>query len=235
MAKRDHDHVPVTESLEVEVLPEKAPKKVHPLYQLDNGSEGSRSAYIRQEFLKDRSRVEISKELEVEYYIVYSATVNMYNAKHPEGGGTTRVGSARGVLVEYEDPETGITSVLPRAEVMRKLYRTGTTKAELAAMFGAPYATVYAATKREDPSASSKTARTKHTVVHPVTGEEVSRTVYIRELFAEGKSRREIADLLSCDYAIVWAATSPKKDKDGTGSDNPDPIIPDQEIEEDLE
>ncbi len=43
-------------------------------YFLDNGQECSRSAYIRQEFLKNKSRSEIAKELDVSYNIVFSAT-----------------------------------------------------------------------------------------------------------------------------------------------------------------
>jgi len=177
-------------------------------YVLDNGQECSRAEFIRQEFLKDRSRGEIAKELDVSYNIVFSATANMYNEKHPQGA----AGGGRGrtsVLVEH--PETG--EQVPRAQVMKELYAKGWSRSEIALKFETPYATVYGATKDVEPPEGSKaTHGGKVMIEHPETGEQVARIDYIREEFAKGKSRREIADEVGCDYSIVWMSTRPAKE-----------------------
>jgi hypothetical protein len=221
---------------EVENTPEtgKDEKKV---YHLEDGSECSRSAYIRQEFAKDRSRKEIKDELGVAYYIVYAATANMYNAKHPEGA--TTVAGKGSVLVakvnsdfKYVDAEGNTTHKVdvegqevevdytadevpqvPRAELMRELAEAGKTRSEIKDYFQVPYATVYAATK----DSIEGEGRTNKKLIHPVTGKEISRADYIRELYATGKSRRDIAKELTIltgdlvDYSTVWAATKPEK------------------------
>ena len=183
---------------------EQEPKEVkeRETYTLDDGIEGSRSAYIRQEFKKDKSRGEIAKELEVPYYIVYSATANMFNAQHQEGESGS-VG--RGIIME--DGRS-------RAEHMREMYRDGTPRGEIAKHFEVPYSTVYAATKDEDaPEGARQGGKVMITLED---GSEVARVEYIRELYAdgEGMTRREIADKLSCDYAVVWAATKEDKKED---------------------
>lgn len=201
-------------------------------YFLDDGSECSRSAYIRQEFQKNRSRQDIAKELGLKYYIVYSATANMYNTAHPENGGAGAVGKGS-VLVPKVDADLNFVDgdgnvveneedavKVPRAELMRELATAGLTRANIKDHFQVPYATVYAATKEvfdngDGPKRGSKT------IVHPETGEEVKRADYIRELYqdGEGLDRRTIAKQLTeltgdlVDYATVWAATKPKKEK----------------------
>lgn len=193
---------------------------------LDTGAMGSRSAYIRQEFKKDRNRGDIAKELAVPYYIVYSATANMFNGAHPEGGGST--GSARGELVTitevgrvyiadgaaYEGEEKLIS--VARPAFMRELVQNGMSRGDIAKLFDCPYATVYAATKEEG-GTPGKVARI--TFVHPETMETVNRADYIRELFNAGKTRKEIAVHITkmtgelCDYSTVWAATKPVKEE----------------------
>lgn len=163
----------------------------------DKGNEISRSAYIRQEFKKNRSRGEIAKELDVPYYIVYAATANMYNEKHPEGGG---VKVNRGVILE--DGRS-------RAEHMREMFMEGKSRGEIAKHFNVPYATVYAVTK--DLDAPGEKVHGGKVMVDLEDGTTMPRVDYIRKRFSEGASRREIANELGCDYAIVWAATRPKK------------------------
>jgi len=178
-------------------------------YFLDNGQECSRSAYIRQEFLKNKSRSEIAKELDVSYNIVFSATANMFNEKHPEGA-TGRGSGGRSVIVE--DPRDG--QMKPRAQVMKELYAEGQTRAEIAKQFDVAYATVYGATKDVEPPEGSKAARTGRVMItHPETGEKVARVDFIREQYALGKTRREIANMAGCDYTIVWMATKPVKEE----------------------
>lgn len=193
-------------------------------FLLDDGSISSRSAYIRQEFKKDRSRGDIAKELGVAYYIVYSATTNMFNAAHPEGG--SGVGSARGEMIAitettreyvadrdaYAGEETLVN--IPRSAYMRELVKGGMSRGEVAKLLDCPYATVYASTKDEE---GGTTKATRVVLIHPETGEEINRADYIRELFEAGMTRKEIAVHITkmtgdlCDYSTVWAATKPPK------------------------
>lgn len=193
-------------------------------FLLDDGSSSSRSAYIRQEFKKDRSRGDIAKELGVAYYIVYSATANMFNAAHPEGGSGT--GSARGEMITvteesrelvvdttaYEGTEKLVN--IPRSAYMRELVKGGMSRGEIAKLLDCPYATVYAATKDEE---GGTTKATRVVLIHPETGAEINRADYIRELFEAGMTRKEIAVHITkmtgdlCDYSTVWAATKPPK------------------------
>ena len=195
-------------------------------FYLDNGEECSRSAYIRQEFNKDRSRKEIADELRVKYYIVYSATANMYNSHHPEGGSVggsvsvAKVNSkfefvdADGNVVDEDDAE-----IVPRNQLMKELFAAGVERGKIKDYFEVPYATVYAATKDTDaPEGTVKGGR--KTLIHPETQEVVNRADYIRELYADGEglSRKEIALELTkltgelVDYATVWSATKPEKE-----------------------
>lgn len=188
------------------------------MFQLDDGTMASRSAYIRQEFKKDRNRGEIAKELAVAYYVVYSATTNMYNAAHPEGA-VSSFGS-RGTMVSVDVVgEDGVVTptMMPRTEAMRRDLVAGMTRGDIAKKYDCPYATVYAATKEENADGTIKVA--KKMIEHPVTGELKPRVEVIRELYEADKDkdgiRRIIADLLHVDYAVVWAATkAPKEPSD---------------------
>lgn len=205
-------------------------------FKLDDGSEGSRSAYIRQEFKKDRSRNDIAKELKVAYYIVYAATANMFNAEHPEDGNTS---GGRGTMVEDEESTTEPKAMISRADAMRRDLDKGMTRGAIAKKYDVAYATVYAATKSETSSGEHGGKIT----IELEDGSKVGRADYIRQLFAGGKTRREIANELKCDYAIVWAATKVKKDKKDDAAaegatppeDMEDPEQDDNEDNEDTE
>lgn len=213
------------------------------VYHLDDGTECSRSAYIRQEFQKDRSRQDICKELGLKYYIVYSATANMFNAAHPKSGsGVSGHGSIAVPRVnakfEYIDGEGNVVATeeeaatIPRAELMRELATAGLDRSALKDYFKVPYATVYAATK-EVFNTGEGSSRTRKTVTDPETGEEINRSDYIRSLYqdGEGMTRREIAKQLTdmtgelVDYATVWAATKPAKEEE----------VEEVEVEEEVE
>lgn len=160
---------------------------------LDDGREASRSAYIRQEFKKGKSRGEIAKELDVPYSIVYTATANMYNEKHPESGDVVR---ARGTLMADGSS---------RAEYFRKQVAAGVSRGQLAKEFDVPYATVYAATK--EIKTGNEGQRHGKVILTEGPGAGMGRADYIRQEFLKGRSRRDIANELACDYAVVWAAT----------------------------
>ena len=173
-------------------------------------NEISRAQFIRNEFVAGKSRPEIAKELGVKHYIVYSATANMYNDAHPQGGGG---GRNRGEMIEWP---IGSGEIKARAQVMRELFAEGKTRSEIKEMFGTAYATVYAATKDTEGPAGGQ-GRGRVSIEWPAgSGTMVPRTEVIRQLFAEHKDseenpRRAIATLLGVDYAVVWAATKPAK------------------------
>lgn len=227
--------VNIIERLEEEINMEETDNKVvveetkEGAFYLDDGTECARSAYIRQEFCKNRSRKDIANELDVKYYIVYAATANMYNDIHRESGNNTKGRGSQivskvnknfefvnddGEVVETEE-EAG---KVPRADLMRELIQEGVTRKDLQKHFDVSYATVYAATKDICDELGLSSA-TKKVITHPETGEEVNRADYIRELYADGTglTRREIAEYLTkltgelVDYAAVWNATKPEK------------------------
>ena len=209
-------------AVEQEQEQEKAPVQK---YVLDNGQEASRSEYIRQEFLKNKGRSEIAKELEVSYNIVFSATANMYNEKHPEGEGRK---GGRSIMVK--DPRDENAPERPRSEIMKEMYAEGYTRSEIAVQFEVPYATVYGATKDIEPPEGTKTHGGKVMIEHPETGEQVARVDYIREQFAAGKKRREIANELTVDYSVVWMATRPEKDEEGEEGEEESPDLEEDEF-----
>jgi len=205
----------VTSEIETEVTPaagqETVPTEAKEvkIYTLDNGQECSRSAFIRQEFMKDRSRGDIAKEVGIAYGLVYTATANMYNLVHPEGG-TGRTGN-RGAILDAEvtlKDGTVIPIGSSRADLFRAQVTSGEkTRGELAKEFDIPYATVYAATKDAVVPGGEATHGGR-----VILENGTPRAEYIRAQFAAGITRRAIADELHCDYAIVWAATKGKKE-----------------------
>lgn len=182
-------------------------------FVLDDGTVGSRAAYIRQEFAKDRSRKDIAEELGVSYNIVFSATANMFNSHHPETGGR---GGNRSVIVEWPK---GSGEMRQRSDVMKELFASGMSRADIAKEFDCPYATVYGATK-DVANPNGAVHRGKIMIEHPETGEQIARVDYIRELWETGEyTRRQIADKIKCDYSVVWSATKeakPESDEENT-------------------
>lgn len=166
-------------------------KQATKTYELEDGTAGSRAAYIRQEFMKGRTRREIADELGVLYNIVHSATANMDN-------GTVGKAGAR-VMIELEDGKK-----MPRAEYIRERIGEGASRGELAKELNVSYGVVYAASKGMDITGAHGG---KVMVKDPETGEDIARVDLIRKLYAEGKKRREIANTLGCDYSVVWTAT----------------------------
>lgn len=177
---------------------------VEQAYELD-GREVTRAEYIRNMFKnQDKSRGEIAKELNIPYAAVYSATANMENSHHTTGGG----GIAAKKYVTLEDG-----TQMARADYIRKRAKEGATRGEIAKELQISYSAVWAATKDLEGIAGG-TFGGAVMVTHPETGESVKRVDYIRELFTQGKTRREIANAVGCDYAVVWAATRQPKEVD---------------------
>lgn len=214
-----------------------------------SGQEVSRAQYIRELFTeKNMSRDAIAKELGVAYHTVYSATNNLFNEVHTaeKSGGITSVPVARVnsnfefVNAEGEVVETAEEAAkVMRVDLVKELFQAGVARPKLAEFFGVTYATIYSATKDIK---NGNVSGGKKTVVHPETGETINRVDYIRELFANGKTRKEIATELTImtgelvDYAVVWAATKEKKEAvESTEAPVEKDLLEAADVEEDFE
>ena len=182
----------VTEVGEVKISAQKFPLK--------NGTMGSRSAHIRELFVEDgMSRGEIAEMLAVSYNVVHAATANLDN-------GTAGVAGARIMVKNDQGVEVA------RVDYIKELAEAGMDRGAIAKKLGIAYGVVYAATKSmEGLAASSHGGK----VMIEVNGEKIARADYIREQFALGRNRREIATEVGCDYAVVWSATKPAKTDEG--------------------
>jgi hypothetical protein len=174
-------------------------------YQLEDGRVVSRAELIRELFNTDWHRRDIAKELDVPYNVVFQATANMTNKHHQPGRG----GVAVAKTVTLPDG-----TEMPRAEYIRQEVAKGRSKAEIAKELGVSYSVVWNATKGM--SEANKTQR--HYVELP-DGTKMPRTEYIRKRFAEGATRREIANELGCDYTVVWQATRTLKKDESVAND----------------
>ena len=211
-------------STEVPVVPEAKEKET---YELADGTIGSRAAFIREKFINDNmSRKEIADTYDLQYRVVYSATVNMQN----EAEATTRGRSASNAiikvnaenqLVEVKDVD-GINVTFVNGEAVDVVYADtdltdksrnewikeqvdeGANRGDIAKILGLSYGVVYGLTK------DAEGTRTSHTVTLE-DGTEISRAEYIRKRAAEGISRGDIAKELDVPYSVVWQATKIEK------------------------
>lgn len=165
----------------------------------DNGEPITRSAFIKQEYLKGKGRNVIAEELGIPYYIVYGATVNMDNGLPPATGRSKKV-----VMIEQPDG-----TKINRDDLIVKDFEAGMARKDIAEKYDVAYGTVYAVTK--DLGVGNTRAKS---IVDPRTGEIRARADVIKELFAQCGKRREVANLLGVDYAVVWASTKPAEGED---------------------
>lgn len=193
-------------------------------YELSDGSQGSRAAFIREKFLQDNmSRKEISETFGFPYRVVYSATVNMTNDAEAAGSGRSAVNSvikvtaddkyvseADGkIFVDGEEfagtlEDLGELKSVNRNEWVIAKAQAGMSRGDLAKILGMSYGVIYNITKELEGS------REKHEITLE-DGTVVSRSEYIRSLYKEGKSRGEIAKMLDVPYTVVWQATKVAK------------------------
>ena len=192
-------------------------------YELKDGSQGSRAAYIREMFLEDNlSRKEIAEKTGFAYRVVYSATVNMVNDAEPAGRGRSATsanikvyGENKALVKQHEngdfyDAQTGeIVDAddivdASRNEWIKEQVEAGVSRGDLAKLLDLSYGVVYNLTKDQDGT------RVKHTV-ELEDGTIVSRSEYIRRLFNAGTSRSDIAKELEVPYSVVWQATKTEK------------------------
>lgn len=192
-------------------------------YELKDGSQGSRAAYIREMFLEDNlSRKEIAEKTGFAYRVVYSATVNMVNDAEPAGRGRSATsanikvyGENKALVKQHEngdfyDAQTGeIVDAddivdASRNEWIKEQVGAGVSRGDLAKLLDLSYGVVYNLTKDLDGT------RVRHEI-ELEDGSTISRSAYIRQLFAAGTSRSDIAKELEVPYSVVWQATKIEK------------------------
>ena len=198
-------------------VPAKAEKET---YTLADGSQGSRAAFIREKFQQDNmSRKEIADTYGFAYRVVYSATVNMTNEAEAAGRGRSSVNAVikvtannqyvnevdgkvyvDGELYEGAIEDLGELQNADRNEWIISKAQEGVSRGDIAKMLGMSYGVIYNITK------DLEGTREKHEVTLE-DGTVVSRSEYIRMLYAEGKSRGDIAKELDVPYTVVWQAT----------------------------
>ena len=188
------------------------------VWTLEDGTEVSKSEFIREQFTKfNKSRKEISEEFDINYRTVYGATVNMVNEAEPATRGrsasnqkinvtadgqvvsviegTTHVDN---VAVADEEAEGLETTEVDRNDWIKEQVEAGVSRGDVAAKLGLSYGVVYSITK-EIAGASQR-----HEIEY--NGETLSRSEYIRVKYQEGMSKSEIAKELGVDYPVVWSA-----------------------------
>lgn len=198
-------------------IPAKAEKET---YTLADGSQGSRAAFIREKFQQDNmSRKEIADTYGFAYRVVYSATVNMTNEAEAAGRGRSSVNAVIKVTANNQyvnevdgkvyvdgEPYEGAVEDLgelqnaDRNEWIISKAQEGVSRGDIAKMLGMSYGVIYNITKELEGT------REKHEVTLE-DGTVVSRSEYIRMLYAGGKSRGDIAKELDVPYTVVWQAT----------------------------
>lgn len=193
------------------------------MYMLANGSQGSRAAYIREMFLEDNfSRKEIAEKTGLPYRVVYSATVNMVNEAEPAGRGravtnsTIKVYGINNTLIKLqadgtcydattgEPVDTADVKDMSRNDWIKEQVEAGVSRGEIAKILDLSYGVVYNLTKDQDGT------RVKYDI-ELEDGTVISRSAYIRQLFAEGQSRSDIAKTLDVPYSVIWQATKTEK------------------------
>lgn len=189
-------------------------------YTLADGSQGSRAAFIREKFQQDNmSRKEIADTYGFAYRVVYSATVNMTNEAEAAGRGRSSVNAVikvtennqyvnevdgqvyvDGELYEGSVEDLGELQNADRNEWIIAKAQEGISRGNIAKMLGMSYGVIYNITK------DLEGTREKHEVTLD-DGTVISRSEYIRRLYADGKSRGDIAKELDVPYTVVWQAT----------------------------
>jgi DNA-binding CsgD family transcriptional regulator len=217
MSNEQFEQVEGTEVVDVTAAPSTeeaaAEAKDTRVWTLADGTEVSKSEFIRHQFTDNNlSRKEIADQFDINYRTVYGATVNMVNEAEPatrgrsaaqvkilvtpEGDVVTGDESA-GYLIGEEAYEGEVVEV-DRNTWIKEQVEAGVSRGDVAKKLDVSYGVVYGITK-EVAGASAR-----HEIEY--NGETLSRSEYIRVLFAEGKSRADIAKELEVDYPVVWSA-----------------------------
>jgi transposase len=200
---------------------EKSAKKE--TYTMNDGSQGSRAAFIREKFLTDNlSRKQISEQFGFPYRVVYSATVNLANAAEATTRGRTATNSVihltedgkvviqkdGKILIDGEETDEVVDfealKTVNRNEWIREQAEAGMSRGDIAKKLDMSYGVVYSMTKEMEGSRS-------RVEIELEDGTKIGRADYIRQLFEGGMSRGDIAKKLDVPYSVVWQATKTEK------------------------
>ena len=114
---------------------------------------------------------------------------------------------------------------VPRKEWVIAQFEAGQRRGEIAKSLGVPVQTIFGYTKglvNEFHAAGGRGGRNAMTVTHPLTNVEMPRADVIRDLYAGGMSRGEIAKLLETSYQVVYGLTRKPSDSDDSDSSDSD-------------
>ena len=190
------------------------------------GNEVSKSAFIREQFnVLNQSRKEIAEANDIPYRTVYGATVNMVNDAEPSTRGRgivnsrIKVNAERQVLIESGEEyllngepiaasnvHASQYTEVDRNTWIKEQVEAGVHRGDVAKYLGLSYGVVYGLTKEADGT------RTKYEI--EVDGVMVSRSEYIRQQIAAGKTKAEVAKELNVEYSVIWQATKQAKSAD---------------------
>lgn len=192
-------------------------------WTLSDGTPCSKSAFIREQFLKfNKSRKQIAEEFGIPYRTVYGATVNLVNDAEPtaRGRGVTfqnikvtvdgRVVMGRNGKIYINGEELPEGAEIPetievnRNEWLREMVSKGVSRRDLAKWLDLSYGVIYNATK-------DLAGPRKKYEIQLEDGTIVSRSEYIRQLVESGMSKSEVAKKLGVEYSVVWQATKKLK------------------------
>lgn len=183
------------------------------VWTLDDGTEVSKSEFIRHQFTEHNlSRKEISEKFDINYRTVYGATVNMTNEAEPTTRGRSAAhirivvtpdnevlqGNAEEGFTLRGDVYAGETVEVDRNTFIKQQVEAGVSRGALAKELGISYGVIYSITK-EVAGASQR-----HEIEYQ--GKTISRSEYIRLRFKEGIAKADIAKELNVDYPVVWSA-----------------------------
>lgn len=123
--------------------------------------------------------------------------------------------------VEVVKKDNRVYVVTPEGEIPRKQwvidrFNEDNKRSDIAKALGVPIQTVFGYTKgmqnaHHVPGEGGFGGGAPVTVINPLTGEEMPRGQAIRELYASGMARGEIAKTLETSYQVVYNITKVKK------------------------
>lgn len=193
------------------------------IWRSADGTECSKSAFIREQFSKfNKGRKEIAEEYGIPYRTVYGATVNMENEAEPTNRGrgvtfskinVTEDGAVvfvkDGVVyvngeVQPEGTAVPETMEMDRNEYIKQQVLAGVGRGDIAKRLDLSYGVVYGITKEAEGT------RQKYEVTLD-DGSVISRSEYIRKQVEAGVPKSDIAKELGVEYSVVWQATKKLK------------------------
>lgn len=197
-----------------------------PKYFDNEGNEISCSAFCRMKFLEENmTKREIADTYDINYRTVYGACQNLVNDAAEEKRGRSAVEATIQVNAENQpvvvtkegktlvagvevdaELEEGTLETVNRKEWVLAQIEAGMEKNEVAKQLNVSHGVIYSITK----DATGLNNRTK-VMITLEDGTEISRSKHIRNLYAAGVTRKDIAKQLDVAYNVVYQATKEEK------------------------